>query len=269
MDQLHGKTGTVIIKKLKKHFVTHAPNELLSGNEPPFNSAEFKNFLRSSGTAHVTSSLGYPQSNGRVENAVKTAKSLIKKVKATGANYFLLLLSWRNTPMEGLSTSPTRRMFGQRMEPTLKELLPLVKGKTVRLVPLPHEKSQTWFKAKIELADLRSYKVKTEDGRILYRNRRHLCRSREPFYSSQPSEAPVALQPPDMAASPEKLQGPQPTEGQSFPTVPAQGDQSKQLTKTLLQYLARPNLCAQHLTSLGQLKIGSQELVGCQSHLAI
>ena len=35
-----------------------------------------------------------------------------------------------------------------------------------------------------------------------------------------------------MAASPEKLQGPQPTEGQSFPTVPAQGDQSKQPTKT-------------------------------------
>ena len=82
----------------------------------------------------------------------------------------------------------------------------MVKGKTVRLMPLPHCKSQTWFKAEIEeLADVRSYKVKTEDGRILRRNRRHLCRSREPFYSSQPSEAPVALQPPDMAASPEKL----------------------------------------------------------------
>ena len=33
-------------------------------------------------------------------------------------------------------------------------------------------------------------------------------------------------------ASPEKLQGPQPTEGQSFPTVPAQGDKSKQPTET-------------------------------------
>ena len=100
-------------------------------------------------------------------------------------------------------------------------------------MPLPHDKSQTWFKAEIEeLADVRSYKVKTEDERILRRNRRHLCRSREPFYSSQPSEALVALQPPDMAASPEKLQGPQRTEGQSFPTVPAQGDQSKQPTKT-------------------------------------
>ena len=91
------------------HNRTH--NELLSGNEPPFNSAEFANFLWSSGTEHVTSSPGYPQSNGWVENAVKTAKSLIKKAKALGADYFLSLLRWRNTPMEGLSTSPAQPMF--------------------------------------------------------------------------------------------------------------------------------------------------------------
>ena len=73
LDQLHSKTVTVIIKKLKRHFVTHGtPNELLSGNEPPFNSAEFENFLWSSGAEHVTSSPGYPQSNGRVENAVNS-----------------------------------------------------------------------------------------------------------------------------------------------------------------------------------------------------
>ena len=37
MDKLHSKTGTVIIKKLKKHFVTHgAPNELLSDNLTTF-----------------------------------------------------------------------------------------------------------------------------------------------------------------------------------------------------------------------------------------
>ena len=206
-------------KETWRHVVTHGtPNELLSGNELPFN---------------------YPQSNGWLENAVKTAKSLSKKAKASGANCFLSLLSWRNTPTEGLGT-------------LLSVCLGNVRKEEIK-----------------ELADVRSYKVKNEHGRILRRNRRHRCRSREPFYSSRPSEAPVALQPPDMAASPEKLQGPQPTEGQSFPTGPVQGDQSKQLTKTLLQYLARPNLCEQHLTSLGQLKIGSQELVGCQSHLAI
>ena len=36
-----------------------------------------------------------------------------------------------------------------------------------RVMPLRHGKSQTWFKAEIEeLADVQSYKVKTEDGRI-------------------------------------------------------------------------------------------------------
>ena len=110
--------------------------------------------------------------------------------------------------------------------------MPLVKGNIVRAVPLPGVKSQTWFKAQIEeLADVRSNNVRTEDGRFLRRNRRHLRRSREPFCSSQPSDAPVALQHLHMAASPEKLQGPQPTQGQSF-TVPAEGDQSKQTPKT-------------------------------------
>ena len=52
------------------------------------------------------------------------------------------------------------------------------------------------------------------------------------IYSSRPSETPVSLQPPDMAASPEKLQGPEPTEVQSFPTVPAQEVQTKQTTET-------------------------------------
>ena len=157
------------------------------------------------------------------------------KAKASGANYFLSLLSWRKTLTEGLSALPAQSMFGQCHEPTFKDLPLLVKGEIVRVhvMPPPLDKSQTWFKAEIEeLADVQSCKMKTEDGRILNRNRRHLCRSREPFGSSRPSEIPVALQPLDMAASPEKLQGPEATEGQSFPTVPAQEDQSKQTTKT-------------------------------------
>ena len=138
--------------------------------------------------------------------------------------------------MEGLSTSPARRMFGQRMQTHLQGALTIGERQDSQTNATSHDKSQTQFKAEIEeLADVRSYKVKTEDGRILCRNRRHLCRSREPFYSSKTyncSEARVTLQALDTAASSEKLQGPQQTEGQSFPTVPAQGDQSKQPTKT-------------------------------------
>ena len=142
-----------------------------------------------------------------------------------------------------------------------------MKDETVRVMPLPRDKSQTWFKAKIEeLADVRSYKVKTEDRINLCRTHRHLCRSREPFYSSQPREAPVAPQRTGMAASPEKLQRPQPTESQSFRTVPAQGDKSKQPSKTRVAISSKAHtLCT---TLKKHLKIGSQGLVGCQSHQA-
>ena len=113
--------------------------------------------MRSSGTEYVTSSPGSPQSKGRVEKAVKTAKSLIKKAKASGADYFLSLLSWRNTPKEGLNTSPGSAYVWATYAS------PLVKDETVREIPC--DKSQTWFKAAIEeLADVPSYKVKTEDG---------------------------------------------------------------------------------------------------------
>ena len=44
-------------------------------------------------------------------------------------------------------------------EPSFKELLLLVKGKTVSVMTLPRDKSQTWFKAAEieEQADVRSY----------------------------------------------------------------------------------------------------------------
>lgn len=110
------KNRTAIIKKLKKHFATHEiPNELVTDNGQPFNSAEFENFLRSSGTQHKTSSPGYPQSNGHVhvENAVKTGKNLIRKANESGAKYYLVLLTWRNTLTEGMTSSPVHAVNGR------------------------------------------------------------------------------------------------------------------------------------------------------------
>ena len=120
-------------------------------------------------------------------------------------------------------------------------------------MPLPHDKSQTWLKAEIEeLAAVRSYKVKTEHERILRRNRRHLRRSRQPFYSSRPARLLQLCNPQDMAASPEKPKGPQPTEGQSFPTVAAQGDWSKQPTNAPV---AIPSKAQPPCTTLNKSKL--------------
>ena len=229
VDSLSSKTGKVIISKLKEHFATRGiPNEVVSDNGPTFNSMEFAIFLRSTGVEHVTSSLLYPQSNGRVENARKTAKKLLKKSKESGTEYYLSLLNWRNTPTEGMNTSPAQRMFGRRTRtqlPTAEELLrpqtaavetikeqtlkrkekqafyynqhvkelsPLKNGQVIRVAPHPTDKQKKWSKGKVEdQVDIRSYRVRTEDGRVFWRNRRRLKCSKELFY---PSDNTIELQ---------------------------------------------------------------------------
>ena len=53
-------------------------------------------------------------------------------------------------------------------------------GDTVRIRPFGKEKS--WTKAQVrDQVDIRSYEVRTEDGRVYRRNRKHLRLSREPF----------------------------------------------------------------------------------------
>ena len=105
------------------------------------------------------------------------------------------------------------------------------------------DSSQRWFKEEVEeQADVRSYNVRTEDGRILRRDRRHLRRSREPFYPSQPGELPVTLPSLCQSATPEKPQRPQ-----SMPTTPRQEDQPNEPDKPLFATPSKDQpLCAAH-----------------------
>ena len=63
--------------------------ELVSDNGPPYNSEEFDNFAREYEFELRKSSPTYPQSNGRVENAIKTAKQLIKKAIISDNDFYL------------------------------------------------------------------------------------------------------------------------------------------------------------------------------------
>ena len=128
IDELHtSKTGATVIGKLKKRFATHGiPDTFHSDNGPPFSSNEFSAFAVMYEFEHVTSSPEYPQSKGKVENAVKTAKNLMKKSASTSSDFHLALLDWRNTQTEGMKSSPAQRMFGRRTRtllPTSKKLL--------------------------------------------------------------------------------------------------------------------------------------------------
>ena len=67
----------------------------------------------------------------------------------------------------------------------VKELSPLKNGQVARVAPQPTDKQNKWSKGKVEdQVDIRSYRVRTEDGRVFRRNRRHLKCSKESFYPS-------------------------------------------------------------------------------------
>ena len=73
-------------------------NSEVMSDGSPFGTAEFKAFADRWEFVHRMSSPRFPQSNERVENAVKTAKRLMMKAKESGSDPLLALLDWRNTP---------------------------------------------------------------------------------------------------------------------------------------------------------------------------
>jgi hypothetical protein len=158
----------------------------------------------------VTSSPAYPQSNGKAESAVKTAKHLLMKAKADNKDPYLAILDYRNAPTQGSDTSPVQKLMSRRTKtrlptaakllkpkvpksvhkeiehsqrrqqryynPGAKNLTPLKIGDKVRVQPVGHDKKWKFATVKKKL-NFRSYEVQTERGQILRRNRKHLKKS--------------------------------------------------------------------------------------------
>ena len=121
VEKVSNVTTSGVTKALKAMYARYGvPDTLVTDNGPQFASAEFAMFAKTWGFEHITSSPRYPQSNGKAENAVKTVKRLFSKCKEAGQSEFLALLDWRNTPSEGVGTSPAQRFLGRRC----KTLLP-------------------------------------------------------------------------------------------------------------------------------------------------
>ena len=73
------------------------PDKIVSDNGPQFSSQEFKMFKDWNEFDHVKSSPTYPQSNDKVENAVKIAQRIKLKALDAGSDPYLGLLDFRNT----------------------------------------------------------------------------------------------------------------------------------------------------------------------------
>ncbi|KAJ7997987.1 hypothetical protein DPEC_G00126320 [Dallia pectoralis] len=98
----------------KQQRETLHPHDMGSRPWAKYTSQEFRHFSQKWGFEHRTSSPGYPRSNGKTESAVKTAKRLMLKAAAARQDPYMAMLDHRNTPGQGLDTSPAQRLLSRR-----------------------------------------------------------------------------------------------------------------------------------------------------------
>ena len=126
-DYLPSTETKVILSKLRQHFSRYGlPDEIRSDNGRNLVSQEFENFCRKKNIKHTTSSPYHPQSNGKAESAVKTAKKILKKALFEKEDPFAAILHYRNTPREGMTYSPSELLIGRKTKtdlPTTGSLL--------------------------------------------------------------------------------------------------------------------------------------------------
>ena len=218
IDRLYDLGSKAVINKLKSHFARYGiPSTLVSDNGPQFSSEDFAKFARKWEFDHYTISPRHSQANGKVESAVKTAKRVLQKCAHSKTDPYLTILDLRNTPTQGVESSPAQRLHGRRTRTTLpttaellkprgaeilteerkkmkrvqdkqikhynqhaKDLPVLQEGDIVRLKPY-RQGSNVWQKATIQRRlDERSYEVETDAGLLLRRNRVDLRSTDEP-----------------------------------------------------------------------------------------
>ena len=112
IDQLHCTSASIIFKNLENHFTRLGiPAKVMTDNRPNLISCKFAKFAESWNFVHTTASPCYSHSNGKAEDAVKIAKTLLRKVKRSKLDFYKALLDWRNTPTEGVNASPLQQIF--------------------------------------------------------------------------------------------------------------------------------------------------------------
>ncbi len=200
-------TSEVVVTKLKHHFARHGiPDKFISDGGPQFSSERFKRFANQWGFVHDMSSPGNSKSNGSAEAAVKNAKNIMRKCRASNEDPYIGLLNARNTPTEGLDTSPVQRLFNRRTRTLLptaksrlavpdsqkplmdkrkqivaesrrnvgKQLKPLTLGEQVRMQPV-HTGEKGWKPAVVtKQLGSRTYEVTGDGGTKYQRNRQQI-----------------------------------------------------------------------------------------------
>jgi len=141
-------TAATINSIIRRYFMNFGvPEEVSTDGGPPFGSHEFETFLKSWNVSHRLSSVGYAQSNGRAEVAVKTVKRLLTtNISSSGSldtdNVAKALLLYRNTPAPDMGVSPAELLFGRN----LNDHLPAPKHFRKEWVDLANIREDTFTK---------------------------------------------------------------------------------------------------------------------------
>ena len=100
------------------------PEELSTDGGPQFTATQFQSFLKNWGVTHRLSSAYYPQSNGRAELGVKTAKRILENnTNPDGTldndKVSRAILQYRNTPLPYIHLSPAQILFHRQLRDNL------------------------------------------------------------------------------------------------------------------------------------------------------
>lgn len=112
---------------------------LVTDNGPQFTCQEFREFQKTYGFEHLTSSPHHQQSDGLAENAVKIMKRMLKKCKITGEDPHLALLELRNTPRDNGLGSPAQRLMGRRTRTRLPISEKLLRPATIEPIQVQQQ----------------------------------------------------------------------------------------------------------------------------------
>ncbi|XP_054290024.1 uncharacterized protein K02A2.6-like [Macrosteles quadrilineatus] len=124
-------TADSVTAGLTQIFRSHGlPKKLHSDNGPPFDSHKFSTFTERYKIEHITSSPYYPKSNGMVERAIQTLKSMLSKTLKTKGDPNLAIIDYNNTPKANLR-APAQMLMGR----LLKTVLPATKDSMKPLFP--------------------------------------------------------------------------------------------------------------------------------------
>ena len=118
-------TSAKLIATCRNIFTSYGVSEEISSDGgPQFTSTEFSSFLKDWGIKHRLSSAHYPQSNGRAELSVKSAKRIIlNNTNQDGSlnndRAVKAILQHRNTPIPELGLSPAQLLLHRQLRDSI------------------------------------------------------------------------------------------------------------------------------------------------------